>query len=879
MQAPPFALTKIQPPRPRGEHLARPQLVQPLARAIGAARLALLCAPAGFGKTALLAQLLADEALQAASIAWIAADEDDDLARFVACLVAALEPHDLPWRMSPHALATLEQQPRGLRRIADELLGALGGAERSRGLVVLDDTHRIADARIFELLDLLLEHLPPAWTLLLAGRTDPPLALARLRARGELLELRQAELGFAPDEVRALADRRGAAPALVDALVERLQGWPAGVRLSLDAALRPAGPVAAAPLGQRHLFDYLASEVLADMPPALRAFLLQTSVLAELDAPHCAALTGDPQAAARLEEIERRGLFVTVLDGPQLTLRLHDLFRDFLEDRLRQEAPQALPELLRRAAAGEADDARRIGYLLRAGDWAAAEAALCGVGRGWLADGLLTQTQRMLEQFPPAWRERSSPLLVLQGLAAWTRWDFAAMAETFQQALRVAEQQGDRLQAQRARAYVALSLCQVDKRDEAAAALAALRADTLAPETEVTVLTASLWHAGDYGPVAPAAGYLARRNELLADCRDIALWYQATPNPRDVMLPGAGPALTVFVERALRLAPEYPTAMSAISWLMHGLVALWHGDAASAAERLERAEDEARWLGRPRNVGMMLALARGLLQALRGDIDGTRAEAAHVLADPEREAPGARRDKLRRAVQFQALRLAMVAGDEARAGELVQQLGAPDLGVTQRIAQRARELALPAFAAELSRRWSQVIAHWQAALQVPDALEWYGLSTEARLRLAAALVRERRLPEAAAQVEAAAQRCAADGWMGSALLAGPGTLAVLAQGGLVLAPATKTALSQWLDRAEQLRGHPPATAPAAPFPGLSARECEVLERMAAGDSNKLIARAFDLSPHTVKRHVANILGKLGVETRGQAAARWNSAHS
>jgi LuxR family maltose regulon positive regulatory protein len=885
----PFALTKIQAPRPRGEHLDRPQLEGRLAAALGQARLVLLCAPAGFGKTALLGQLLASR--HDTAVAWIAADDDDDLARFIACLVAALEPHDLPWRISPQALTTLGQQPRGLRRIADELLSALGGADLQHGLVVLDDAHRIADARIFELLDLLLEQLPSRWTVLLASRTDPPLSLARLRAQGELLELRQADLGFADDEVRSLAARRGADAGLVQSLVERLQGWPAGIRLSLDAATL-AGSRTPAALGQRHLFDYLASEVLADMPDGLRRFLLQTSVLAELEAGRCSALTGDPQAAGWLDDTERRGLFVTVLDGPQLTLRLHDLFRDFLEDRLRHESPDALTGLLHRAAATEPDAARRIGYLQRAGDWAAAEAALNAVARGWLTDGLLTQTQRLLAQFPAAWRERSSPLMLLQGLAAWTRWDFVAMAAHFQQALRLAEQQGRADQALRARAYVALSLCQIDQRDDAAALLAELRAQVLPLEAEVTTLTASLWHAGDYGPVEPSAGYMARRNVLLADCSDLGLWYQATPNPRDVTLPGVAPALTEFVERALRLAPEHPTAMSAIAWLLHGLIALWHGDAVRAAERLQRADEESRWLGGPRNVRTMLALAGGMLHALRGDIDAMRQAADHLLADPELEPPSARREKLRRNMQFQALRLAMIADDAERANTLVATLGAPDLLASTRIAQRARELALPAFAAELAGRWPQVVECWQAALQTPDALEWYGLLTEGRLRLAAALVRLGRQREAAQQVEAAARRCASDGWIGSALLAGPRALATLAHGGMVLGAGAQAALANWLDSAERLRGHRaprpdaaaglPLAVPAAgpgPLAALSTREREVLARMAAGDSNKLIARAFDLSPHTVKRHVANILDKLGAQTRGQAAALWRDASS
>jgi len=184
-----------------------------------------------------------------------------------------------------------------------------------------------------------------------------------------------------------------------------------------------------------------------------------------------------------------------------------------------------------------------------------------------------------------------------------------------------------------------------------------------------------------------------------------------------------------------------------------------------------------------------------------------RQAAAHLLADPELEPPSARREKLRRNMQFQALRLAMIADDAERAGALVAALGAPDLLASTRIAQRARELALPAFAAELAGRWPQVVECWQAALQTPDALEWYGLLTEGRLRLAAALVRLGRQREAAQQVEAAALRCASDGWIGSALLAGPRALATLAHGGMVLGAGAQAALANWLDSAERLRGH------------------------------------------------------------------------
>jgi LuxR family maltose regulon positive regulatory protein len=202
----------------------------------------------------------------------------------------------------------------------------------------------------------------------------------------------------------------------------------------------------------------------------------------------------------------------------------------------------------------------------------------------------------------------------------------------------------------------------------------------------------------------------------------------------------------------------------------------------------------------------------------------------------------------------------------------------------------------------MAQDWTAARTHWRTALATPNALEWYGLLSEARLRLAAVHLRLGEPGQAVPLVQAVFERCATDGWTGSALLAGPQTLALLLDGIRTKLPAaTAEALASSLRVARELRygaapvASPAATAKLAPArpvapvapakpvsagvdagtaQGLTAREREVLGRIAAGDSNKLIARAFDLSPHTVKRHVANILDKIGVASRGQAAAWW-----
>jgi LuxR family maltose regulon positive regulatory protein len=200
---PTFALAKIQPPRPRAGLIERPELERSLAAALQFSRLTLLLAPAGFGKTAALTRQIA--LLPAGcALAWVSADEDDQLPRFLACLTAALEPHDLPWRVAPEALATLALAERGLRSVADELVNALASGEAERGLIVIDDAHRIADRQVFELLQLVIERLPARWSVVISSRVEPPLALARWRGAGELTEFRQYDLRFSEADVAAL---------------------------------------------------------------------------------------------------------------------------------------------------------------------------------------------------------------------------------------------------------------------------------------------------------------------------------------------------------------------------------------------------------------------------------------------------------------------------------------------------------------------------------------------------------------------------------------------------------------------------------------------------------------------------------------------------
>ena len=249
-------------------------------------------------------------------------------------------------------------------------------------VLVLDDYHLIDSGPVHESVAFLLENLPPGLRVVVSGRADPPLPLARLRARGQLAELRAADLRFTSEEAAELL-AEAAGPDLpitaAEALVARTEGWAAGLQLaglSLREHADPAGFVAAFSGSHRFVLDYLTDEVLDGQPERVRAFLLETSVLERLSGELCDAVTGRTESQAMLQDIERAGLFLVPLDEVRGWWRYHQLFADLLRARLQAEQPGQVQTLHRAAAAwcdehGLADDA--VQHALAAGDtaWAA----------------------------------------------------------------------------------------------------------------------------------------------------------------------------------------------------------------------------------------------------------------------------------------------------------------------------------------------------------------------------------------------------------------------------------------------------------------------------------------------------------------------------
>src|SRR5690349_17852291 len=362
--------TKLHIPRPQPDFVRRRRLLQALGEGLARGRV-LVCAPAGFGKTALLADWARGGGRL---VAWLSLDSgDSDPARFWRYAVAALDQArpGLAGRVDPLL-------PRSVEGLVTALINELAeDPGPDEVLLVLDDYHLVDSGPVHESVAFMLENLPPGLRVAVSGRADPPLPLARLRARGQLAELRAADLRFTGEEAAALLDEAagpGLPEATVAALVARTEGWAAGLQLaglSLRGHADAAGFAAAFSGSHRFVLDYMAGEVLDGQTGQVRAFLLETSVLERLSGELCDAVTGRAGGQAMLQDIERAGLFLVPLDEVRGWWRYHHLFADLLRIRLQAEQPGRVQALHRAAAAwcdehDLADDAVR--HALTAGD-------------------------------------------------------------------------------------------------------------------------------------------------------------------------------------------------------------------------------------------------------------------------------------------------------------------------------------------------------------------------------------------------------------------------------------------------------------------------------------------------------------------------------
>ena len=341
--------TKLYIPPARPNAVFRPRLIERLNEGVSSGRkLTLISAPAGFGKTTVISEWICS---CGKPVAWLSLDEgDSDPSRFLTYFVASLQ--TIAANIGKGVLAILQspQQP-PIESILITLLNEITNIP-NHFILVLDDYHRIDSKPVDEALTFLLEHLPPQMHLVIATREDPRLPLARYRTRGQLSELRAADLRFTPAEATDFLNQvmgLNLSAEDIAALETRTEGWIAGLQLaalSMQGRSDSASFIQAFTGSHRFVLDYLVEEVLQQQPKSIQTFLLRTSILDSLCGPLCDAVLLDPTASGQetLEYLERANLFIVPLDNERRWYRYHHLFAELLRQRLQQSASSANEE-------------------------------------------------------------------------------------------------------------------------------------------------------------------------------------------------------------------------------------------------------------------------------------------------------------------------------------------------------------------------------------------------------------------------------------------------------------------------------------------------------------------------------------------------------
>ena len=447
----PILATKLYVPAPRPGAVARPQLLARLDEGLRheqgfARKLTLLSAPAGFGKSALLGAWVAafDRIEPELRVAWLSLEEaDSDPARFLAYLIAALQ--TIAMDFGARALVALQSpQSPPLEVILTTLLNEVA-AVATDFVLVLDDYHLADSQQVGQAVTFLVEHLPTQMHLAIATREDPQLPLARLRGRGQLVELRAADLRFTPAEAAEFLNQGmdlNLSAQEIATLEDRTEGWIAGLQLAA-LALQGAPPthspgdrarfIDSFSSSHRFVLDYLLEEVLEQQPEYIQAFLLRTSILDRLCGPLCEAVLGFPSAYAQepagqktLDYLERSNLFIVPLDNERHWYRYHHLFGALLRQRLGLNlAPGAIAELHIRASAWYEDNdllLEAFQHAAAANDVERAERLIENRGMGLHYHSVATTILHWLDALPPSvldarplLRVRSATLALMAG--------------------------------------------------------------------------------------------------------------------------------------------------------------------------------------------------------------------------------------------------------------------------------------------------------------------------------------------------------------------------------------------------------------------------------------------------------------------------------
>lgn len=824
-------------------------------------RITLISAPAGAGKTTLLAEL--PHAFPEMRWVWLRLDsEDNDPVRFAVALAAAFESTGV---LTAPAVAG---EPRNL---ITQTLNHVGGAAQEREVaLVLDDLHTISEASVLDLLDYSADRLPQKLSLVIATRHDPPLSLARRRARGELSEIRMADLSFTQEETGVLVNERLGLnlPAQDIALLQsRTEGWAAGLRLLATSLTTLPGNTSAilqhGMQGRRRVFDFLAEEVLDRLAPDLRNFLLETSILSSLDPAVCDALTGRRDSARLLEDLYRRNLYVVAADSSETTFRYHDLFADFLRDRVRRDRPDDWVMLHQRASRAETSPDRRIRHMLEAKSWDLAATTIEETGFEFVQRGFLVTVQRWIGDLPEPVRSGHPKVLHLLANMTWLRQEFAQAQPFLKMALEGYRRERNTAGQADILAALAGTAIMTKRFDESGELLGeALTFDGLPAPTLLLIHSLSTWHNVHTLQPARARAHVSEVFRILESGHGysdplalvVVLWSAAWPGGVDD-IENLCSALGSRLGGANLAGVSYHILASYV--LMH------RGNVPEAGLQLERAWDLAGQTGQIALLGMTLCYGKMLLAAMRGNWAETEAWASKVLGAEEEYGLIIRNWRLH--YLYFLARARWHLGDADGLRKVYEDAIQPNPAeVPATTPYRALIAAMSAMA---RRTYAKAEAAAREALKQEEAFVVTRATCSARTMLAYVLLTRGQADEALEVFQTFLEETRSGNLTGFLLRDNPFVIPLLRRA------HEKKLQREYVEKVLELLGAPLDPVAATHGEALSERELEVLRVLAEGLPNREIASRLFVSEATVKTHVQHIMQKLNARSRTEAVAR------
>ncbi|MGF6900332.1 LuxR C-terminal-related transcriptional regulator [Paraburkholderia sp. GAS348] len=887
-----FLATKVFPPRLPAGLIDRPRLAS-LAAQTEMKRLTVIKAPAGFGKTSLALTWLSVLGTSSARVAWLSLDADDDEpARYFNHLAHALRQACGNVGASVIGL-TAEASFVPANSLASTLINELVDVD-DEVYVFIDDYHLISEAPIHEAMSLFIANVPSQVHVVLCTRTDPPLPVARLRARNELLEIDASTLRFNFDETRRFVEHECPGKLRtteVKSLFATTEGWAAALRISASVLARndrPRGWQAGAPTGaSRPLADYL-EDILRSLPAEMFEFMLRTAILDRLSAPLCAALTGLKASQTMLDAIVARQLLLEPLDLEGHCFRYHPLMAEYLRRRLEACYHEEITELHRRAwqwyaaerqwtdavrhaiAAGATDDAIRLMEhcamsLLKAGDLL----TLVGWQRQFPSDLMRAQITVTLAT---AW-----------GTVLAMRFDDAAsMLDSIERDAAGKGIDADRVRWECVAIRSALAALQDDP--QRALSLAQRYLDRPSRDSWTTNAVSNVarfahWKAGNLEalhatPWIPDSIEEDQRSVFSTVYRLCLLGHVEMQQLRF-------PLAERRFSEAMELAEHHSGPQSIAVALCAPMIAQLRYEEG----RLDEAEAQ---LVELMPVIELAVLLDSVLISYRILIRIAVARAnfahAHALLDSAQALGQARRwNRLIAAALAERTRLNLAEGRLAEAGACVaqlRQLAASNAGSSTPVSpeiENYRDLGAACLAMR-RQQTGEAVEILSGALERLERLHGTYLALRLRTLLALAWLNAGERDRALEIFREVARMGAPAGICQSIVDHGPeiGPLLKLARDS-ARTTATAPEIVTWLDRLldNWRRQHEPNSQPQreGERDRLSSRERGIVELIAQGQSNKEIARTLGITPETVKSHVKSIFTKLEVDKRAQAVSR------